>query len=89
MENTYFHIWIKSGGRYDHLFNFIIVKRRKNEFENKRVEIYPCNRPWRPIEIRRKFHIFWIIGSQMAVRLSVLRTGIALLPRKIPGTHFA
>jgi hypothetical protein len=32
-------------------------------------------------------HIFYIIGSQMAVR-STLRTGRPLPPRKIPGTHF-
>jgi hypothetical protein len=36
----------------------IIEKRGKNEFKYKRVEICPCNRPWRLIEIRRKFHIF-------------------------------
>jgi hypothetical protein len=33
-------------------------------------------------------HIFQTIGSQMAVRLSALRAGRFLPPRKIPGTHF-
>jgi hypothetical protein len=37
---------------------------------------------------RRGSHIFYTIGSQMAVRLSALRTGHPLLPGKIPGTHF-
>jgi hypothetical protein len=34
------------------------------------------------------FHIVHTVGSQIAVRLSALRSGRALLPRKIPGTHF-
>jgi hypothetical protein len=29
-----------------------------------------------------------MIGSKMAVRLSALRAGSALPPRRIPGTHF-
>jgi hypothetical protein len=33
-------------------------------------------------------HIFYTFGSQMAVRLSALRAGRFLPPRKIPGTHF-
>jgi hypothetical protein len=37
---------------------------------------------------RRGSHIFQTIGSQIAVRLSDLRTGRPLTPRKIPGTHF-
>jgi hypothetical protein len=36
----------------------------------------------------RGFHIFHIIGSQVAVRLSALSAGRPLTPRKIPGTHF-
>jgi hypothetical protein len=36
---------------------------------------------------RRGFHIFKKIGSQIAVRLSALRAGRPLLPKKIPGTH--
>jgi hypothetical protein len=37
---------------------------------------------------RRGSHIFYLIGSQMVVRLSTLRTGRPLHPRKIPGAHF-
>jgi hypothetical protein len=38
---------------------------------------------------RRGSHIFWIIGSQMAMRLSASRTGHPpVTPRKMPGTHF-
>jgi hypothetical protein len=33
-------------------------------------------------------HIFYAISSQMAVRLSALRAGRFLPPRKIPGTQF-
>jgi hypothetical protein len=33
-------------------------------------------------------HTFYTIGSQTAVRLSALRAGRPLPPRKIPGTHF-
>jgi hypothetical protein len=33
-------------------------------------------------------HMFYTIGSQMAVRLSPLRAGRPFTPRKIPGTHF-
>jgi hypothetical protein len=36
---------------------------------------------------RRGFHIFYTIGSQMAVRLSAPRAGRLLHPRKIHGTH--
>jgi hypothetical protein len=36
----------------------------------------------------RGSHIFYTIGSHMAVGLSPLRTGRPLAPRKIPGTHF-
>jgi hypothetical protein len=36
---------------------------------------------------RRGSYIFYTIGSQMAVRLSALRTGRPLLTGKIPGTH--
>jgi hypothetical protein len=32
-------------------------------------------------------HFLQTIGSQMAVRLSALRAGRPLPPRKIPGTH--
>jgi hypothetical protein len=35
-----------------------------------------------------RLNIFHVIGSQMAARLSALRTGRPLPPRKIPGTHF-
>jgi hypothetical protein len=38
---------------------------------------------------RRGSHIFYTVGSQMAVRLSDLRADCPLLPRKIPGTHFS
>jgi hypothetical protein len=31
---------------------------------------------------RRGFHIFYTIGSQMAVRLSTLRAGLPLRPRR-------
>jgi hypothetical protein len=37
---------------------------------------------------RRGSHIFQTIGSQMAMRLSALRAGRPLPPRKIPGTDF-
>jgi hypothetical protein len=38
---------------------------------------------------RRGSHIFYTIGSQMAVRLSALRAGRPpFTPKKIPGTHF-
>jgi hypothetical protein len=37
---------------------------------------------------RRASHIFYTIDSQMAVRLSALRTGRTFAPRKIPGTYF-
>jgi hypothetical protein len=37
---------------------------------------------------RRGSHVFQTIGSQMTVRLSVLRAGRPLPPRKISGTHF-
>jgi hypothetical protein len=37
---------------------------------------------------RRGAHIFYKIGSQMAVRLSVLRAGRPLPPGKISGAHF-
>jgi hypothetical protein len=36
---------------------------------------------------RRGSHIFYTIGSLMAVT-SALRAGGPLLPRKIPGSHF-
>jgi hypothetical protein len=36
----------------------------------------------------RGAHIFYTIGSHMAVRLSVLRAGRPLPPGKFPGTHF-
>jgi hypothetical protein len=36
----------------------------------------------------RGSHIFYTIGSQMAVRFAALRAGRPLLPREIPGTHF-
>jgi hypothetical protein len=36
---------------------------------------------------RQGSHIFQTIGSQMTVRLSDLRAGRRLPPRKIPGTH--
>jgi hypothetical protein len=42
-----------------------------------------------PVTGRGGSHIFWTIGSQMAVRLSALRSGRPpFIPRKIPGTHF-
>jgi hypothetical protein len=37
---------------------------------------------------RRGSHIFQQIGSEIALRLSALRTGRPLPPRKIAGTHF-
>jgi hypothetical protein len=37
---------------------------------------------------RRGSHVFYTVGSQMALRLSALSAGRALHPRKIPGTHF-
>jgi hypothetical protein len=37
---------------------------------------------------RRASHIFWTLSSRMAERLSALRAGRDLPPRKIPGTHF-
>jgi hypothetical protein len=37
---------------------------------------------------RRGSHIFYKIGSQMAVKFSALLSGRPLLPMKIPGTHF-
>jgi hypothetical protein len=36
---------------------------------------------------RSGFHILQAVGSQMAVRLSALRAGRALLHRVVPGTH--
>jgi hypothetical protein len=39
------------------------------------------------VETSRLPH-FLTVSSQMAVRLSVLRAGCPLPPRKIPGTHF-
>jgi hypothetical protein len=42
-----------------------------------------------PLGLRhRGFHFFWAVATQMAVRLSALRTGRPLLPRKIAGTRF-
>jgi hypothetical protein len=42
----------------------------------------PCNR-------RRGSHIFWTIGSQMAVRFTALHAyRPPFTPRNIPGTHF-
>jgi hypothetical protein len=37
----------------------------------------PCNRPWKAHRVvrRRGSHIFYTIGSQMAVRMSALGTG--------------
>jgi hypothetical protein len=35
----------------------------------------------------RGCHIFYTVGSQVAVRLSALRAGRPLPPRKISGTH--
>jgi hypothetical protein len=37
---------------------------------------------------RRGSHIFWTIGSEMAVRLSSSRAGRPLPPRKISSTNF-
>jgi hypothetical protein len=37
---------------------------------------------------RRDSHIFQIIGSQLAVRLSALLAGSPVHPDKIPDTHF-
>jgi hypothetical protein len=38
---------------------------------------------------RRGSLVFQTIGSQMAVRLSVLRAGHPFILRKVPGTHFS
>jgi hypothetical protein len=37
---------------------------------------------------RRGSHVFWTLGSQMAMRLSALHAERTLTSRKIPGTHF-
>jgi hypothetical protein len=47
------------------------------------------NRPWRPIWLWDvEAPTFSLDSSQMAVRMSALRAGRRLPPRKIPGTHF-
>jgi hypothetical protein len=45
-------------------------------------------RPAREVVRRRGSHIFWTVGSEMAVRLSALRVCRPLPPRNTPGTHF-
>jgi hypothetical protein len=41
-----------------------------------------------PVTARGGSHIFWTVGSQMAVRVSTLRPTPPFTPRKIPDTHF-
>jgi hypothetical protein len=56
----------------------IIIIRMKITLEQK--INYSCNSPRRPIGLvrRQRSHVFYTIGSQMAVRLSALHTGLGL-----------
>jgi hypothetical protein len=61
------------------------LKRRKLWFRRSKVD---GGEYTHRVVRRRGSHIFYTIGSQMAVRLSALRTGRPLPPREISGTHF-
>jgi hypothetical protein len=73
---------------------FVVYKRFNKKLWKELMNLlwFKCfNRPWKPIGL-------WdveaptssrTIGSQMSVRLSALRAGRPLTPRKIPGTHFS
>jgi hypothetical protein len=65
--------------KYAYAYNFI--RKRVSLSLQQAVEAHKFVR-------RRDSHIFQTIGSDMAVRLSVLHAGRPFFPRKIPGTHF-
>jgi hypothetical protein len=65
------------------------VTREGTTISFQPVNLCPCNRPWRTIGLWDvEAPTFSIQSAQTAVRLSALRAGRPLPPRKIPGTHF-
>jgi hypothetical protein len=78
-------IWIHIMGCLFVLYNIALVTRHsglcKDIHVTGRGGLYGCERSRLP-------H-FLAVDSQMAVRLSALRVGRPLAPRKIPGTYFS
>jgi hypothetical protein len=77
------------GSRNSEAPHYVIFSKLLYHFNVKKCKAIPvtgCRGPY-GCETSSS-HIFQTVGSLMAVRLSALRAGRSLPPRKIPGTHF-
>jgi hypothetical protein len=71
--------WIANTNRFItnmHVILYIKYKQKENLFPYQEVEVYTVVRCWGS-------HFVYTVGSQMAVMLSALRTGSALLPQNV------